>query len=537
MKKVDGALQYSPSDLITYSESKLDSWLSRLLLEAPEKLEGACPTFDSMMIFLQGKGNKHEKEYLQQLITKYGNEQVYIVSSRGAEAYDDTLQALQSGQYQVIYQACLKREEFGGYADFLMKQVRDDDTFYYAPWDTKLARSVKDYAVLQLCCYAWMLEGMQGYLSDEIGVILGDDEKTAETLCTQEVYSDFEKLLAQFMQAQKSFVPDFRQIPDPALHNVKSWREFAQLKMEEADSLGLIADIRKTQITKLYAANIFTREDLVKTVFDKSFGISEKIFDRLRMQADLQLQSKDKLKPLYKVIGDDGKGFSSLPNPSNMDVYFDIEGDPHAVDGGIEYLWGVTYEVGTQPNIKNAYKDWWGHTSEQEKMLFESFVNWIEERRQQDPAMHIYHYASYEVTALKKLSSRYQIKETVVQNWITEGVLVDLYKIVKNGLVVGEPSYSIKNIEHLYRGKRITDVKGGSDSIVEYEKWRESKLTIWNDQPHGWQMWSETPDTFDWAHEDWKLIKAIRDYNKDDCDSTLELVKWLRVEKAKYSFA
>jgi uncharacterized protein len=170
-------------------------------------------------------------------------------------------------------------------------------------------------------------------------------------------------------------------------------------------------------------------------------------------------------------------------------------------------------------------------------MLFESFVNWIEERRQQDPAMHIYHYASYEVTALKKLSSRYQIKETVVQNWITEGVLVDLYKIVKNGLVVGEPSYSIKNIEHLYRGKRITDVKGGSDSIVEYEKWRESKLTIWNDQPHGWQMWSETPDTFDWAHEDWKLIKAIRDYNKDDCDSTLELVKWLRVEKAKYSFA
>ena len=31
---------------------------------------------------------------------------------------------------------------------------------------------------------------------------------------------------------------------------------------------------------------------------------------------------------------------------------------------------------------------------------------------------------------------------------------VDLYKVVKGALLVGEPRYSIKNVEHLYRGKR-----------------------------------------------------------------------------------
>ncbi|MGL5742305.1 MAG: hypothetical protein ACRCXC_07015 [Legionella sp.] len=53
-------------------------------------------------------------------------------------------------------------------------------------------------------------------------------------------------------------------------------------------------------------------------------------------------------------------------------------------------------------------------------------------------------------------------------------MFVDLYKIVKAALIIGEPRYSIKNVEHLYRSKRTTELGYGVDSVVVYEHWREN---------------------------------------------------------------
>lgn len=75
--------------------------------------------------------------------------------------------------------------------------------------------------------------------------------------------------------------------------------------------------------------------------------------------------------------------------------------------------------------------------------------------------MHIYHYANYEIAACKKLMCRYGVCEFEVDQLLRNEVFVDLYKIVKNGLRIGEPKYSIKNVEHLYRGKRETEVGSG----------------------------------------------------------------------------
>ena len=46
-------------------------------------------------------------------------------------------------------------------------------------------------------------------------------------------------------------------------------------------------------------------------------------------------------------------------------------------------------------------------------------------------------------------------------------VLVDLYNIVRHGLLVGEPGYSLKNLERLVREDRGGDVQSATDSIVE----------------------------------------------------------------------
>ncbi|HNC04644.1 MAG TPA: ribonuclease H-like domain-containing protein, partial [Agitococcus sp.] len=121
----------------------------------------------------------------------------------------------------------------------------------------------------------------------------------------------------------------------------------------------------------------------------------------------------------------------------------------------------------------------------------------------------IYHYAPYEVTACRKLMGRFGVCEQEVDDLLRRGVFVDLYKIVKSGLLVGTPNYSIKSIERLYGSEHQGEVANGGDSIVAYENYR-------NKLANGERAQANT------------ILKNIEAYNKDDCDSTQELTAWLR---------
>jgi uncharacterized protein len=193
----------------------------------------------------------------------------------------------------------------------------------------------------------------------------------------------------------------------------------------------------------------------------------------------------------------------------------------------LEYLWGVSYHDpqgrGRQGN-QYAFKDWWAHNQEQEQLAFEGFFDWVYSRWKQNLSMHIYHYASYEITAIRKLSTRYQTRLSEVSEMLNANVFIDLYKLVKGGLLIGEPRYSIKNVEHLFRGKRETSVASGGDSVVVYEGWREEgRVDDWCSQENGLKSWQKDADNFDWSP--WPVLSAIRDYNIDDCESTLDLVE------------
>jgi len=48
-------------------------------------------------------------------------------------------------------------------------------------------------------------------------------------------------------------------------------------------------------------------------------------------------------------------------------------------------------------------------------------------------------------------------REDAVDNLLRKHKLVDLYAVVREGIRVGEPSYSIKYIEHFYSAARSGD--------------------------------------------------------------------------------
>lgn len=531
MYKKSSRYIFSASDLITYMNSPFAAWMARIAIDKPERLQGIEKDHDEMMGLLAEKGNEHEELFLQYLKEEYGCEHVAEIEDDRRTAAESTKKAMAKG-YKVISQAYLERDSFAGFADFLVRREGKSDLgdYYYEAWDTKLSKSTRPYFIVQLCCYSWMLELIQGVIPDEAVVVLGDRKKERFRIAAH--YSYFQSLKQRFLHAQDNFTGDDDTMPDPSLEtNFGAWGAYAKQLMEQSDSLALVATIRKKQIKILQEQGITTLTQLAESELTYIKGITPETFTKIHDQAEIQLRSRGKDKPHFKVIANDnGKGLSALPDASSLDMFFDIEGHP-LVEGGLEYLWGVSYHDTTATQGKDyAFKDFWAHDQYQEKKAFEDFIDWTYQRWQQDKTMHVYHYASYEITAIRKLSTRNQTRLDEVAELLTNGVFIDLYKVVKNGLLIGEPKYSIKNVERLYRGKRTTDVANGGESIVFYENWCEEGGTEnWATQANGYKSWLDDPDAFDWA--EWQTLKDIRDYNIDDCESTLELVDWLRIQQ------
>ena len=528
MRKNDTEYVFSPSDLIVHMNSPFASWMARLSIDHPERLKGIEKDHDEMMGLLADKGNEHEYLFLQYLKEEYGAENIAEIESDSQSAREATIIAMKAG-YKVIFQAYLERDHFSGFSDFLVRREGKSElgAYYYEAWDTKLSKTTRPYFLVQLCCYSWMLEKIQGKVPDETVVVLGN--KTKERFRIAAYYSYFQNLKQQFLQLQENFTGAENTMPDLSLEtNFGTWGNYAQQLMDQSDSLALVANIRKKQIQHLHEHGVTTLTQLAKTNDTEIEGISPESLAKIKEQADIQLRSRGQDKPYFKVIeNDNGKGLSSLPEPSNLDMFFDIEGNPFG-DNGLEYLWGVSYHNPKAAQGKEyAFKDWWAHDQKQEKRAFEGFIDWTYQRWQQDKTMHVYHYASYEITAIRKLSTRNQTRLEEVSELLQNGVFIDLYKIVKNGLLIGEPKYSIKNVEHLYRGIRTTDVASGDESIIAYENWREAGGNInWEKQENGYESWLADSDNFNWTV--WESLEKIRNYNIDDCESTLELADWLR---------
>ena len=185
-----------------------------------------------------------------------------------------------------------------------------------------------------------------------------------------------------------------------------------------------------------------------------------------------------------------------MPPADEGDLFFDMEGDP-LHEGDLECLFGIYAKL----KGKWTFVDFWAHDRQEEKMAFAEFIDFVTTHLSEHPHAHIYHYAHYEPTALKRLMSLHGIREAEVDQLLRAHKFVDLYTVVREAIRISEPRYSIKNLETFYMEKREGDVTSAGASIVYYEKWRQT-------------------------HDD-DLLRKIRDYNGDDCKSTYLLREWL----------
>jgi predicted RecB family nuclease len=481
------------------------------------------PQFDDPGIdVLQRRGVEHEQKFLAGL-QEGGTRRIVDLTSFSSEPYGlarferhtkATINAMRAGA-DVIYQGMLFEGDWLGYPDFLTKVSRPSDLgdWSYEVVDTKLAREAKAGALIQVLLYTELLEGIQGVAPDAVHLALGGPDAPYQSFRVKHYSAYFRSLRKRFLDWVVAAPAEMPQAVDPVAHcDICAWDYSCTKERREVDHLSFVAGISRQQRRALMAHGLDTLAalgglDLASTRID---GIKPGSLSRIQLQAKIQLESRRQNKPLHELLKPAvaDQGLAALPVPSEGDLFFDLEGDPYAFELGIEYLFGVA-------DAKGEYIARWSLDQTKERETFQWFMDYVTERLKQFPDLHIYHYAAYEPSALKRLAGRYDTRIEELDQFLRGRVFVDLYRVVRQGLRASVESYSIKKMEPFYQFERQVDLRKASSALANFEAWL--------------QMGGSADDGK-------ALLTEIEGYNQDDCISTLKLRDWLerlRVQLAK----
>ena len=509
MHSADHTLQLSASDLVGHLNCR---HLTALELEATNGTIER-PTFrDPLLEILWERGALHERQYVDYLAT----EGCAVLHIEGVgvtrEAVQQTQTAMKSGA-EVIVQAALSNGRWGGRPDILRRVAAPSTlgNWSYEVLDTKLARETRGGTVLQLCLYADLLATAQGLSPEYMYVVKpgANFELQRFRTASYEAYYRYVK-----RSLERSLEAGDATYPNPKEHcEICRWRMQCNLKRRHDDHLCLIAGITQIQIGELQSYGIHTAAALARMPVPLQWkperGVPQS-YERSREQARVQVAARTSEHPIYETIPPEpGIGLARLPEPSPGDIFFDLEGDPFVGEGGLEFLFGYLFlsENGEQSHVGE-----WAFNRNDEQRAFERFVDFTMTRWSRHPAMHVYHYASYEPGALKRLMGRYATREDEVDRMLRGGLFVDLYTIVRQGIRASVESYSIKNLE----------VFCGFTRTAPLADVRPALATV--------QAALELADLAQVTEQDRGIVEA---YNRDDCASAQVLRNWLEAVRAK----
>ncbi|MFD6140662.1 TM0106 family RecB-like putative nuclease, partial [Promicromonospora sp. NPDC060271] len=554
-----GTLVHSASDLVTAGECEFR------LLRRLDELLGRSPRRpreeDEMLARTAALGEDHERRVLDGHLRTFGpagagrpGGVLEVPAARRMardeliEAHARTLAAMEQGA-DVVYQASFFDGRFHGRADFLVRDPLGEMVHgggvpqpRYAVHDSKLARRTKVRALLQLAAYADQLMDARIDPTDEVHLVLGTGETTSHRLA--DLLPVFRQRRTRLVEVLDSHVADDAPVTWDdsrylACGKLRSCPDCAEAAAQARDVL-LVGGVYGVQRSKLAEAGISTI-DALATAEEPPDGMATGRFENLRAQARLQLGLDDgdgsvALEQLPDGVDPDGpdarlrwqltatEAIDRLPPPSAGDVFFDFEGDPlweearlpgddQARAMGLDYLFGWVERPGPGDGTP-PFHGLWADDLAGERAALVEFVDYLNARRQTYPDLHVYHYAAYEKTHLLSIAARHGVYEDEVDQLLRDGVLVDLYAVVRSCLRISNRSKSIKKLEPLYMqdDPAREGVTSATASVTEYAEY--AKLAAEGDER---------------AVE---LKQRILDYNEYDCRSTLRLLQWLRGARA-----
>lgn len=442
---------------------------------------------------LMESGVLHEDEYIA------GMQVSKVEAIETEEALMATLEFMRQG-VGVIYQGCIQIEHEGviyrGRPDLLErregKSVFGD--WYYVPVEIKWSSKIKTIYKQQLAFYSIILEKLQGYFPEEVGVINRHHDKLVHQLSSEDVDKTrccIEKIV-KVMKGKKPTLTITSTSKD------SPWFKAALQEAEESQDIALIYKLDARSLVALRNEGIRTIEDIAAADLNMLPKIPYASSDTLQRA---QLQAKALLEGCVLPIGE----MEELPE-KDLKLYFDIEGDPLLE---VDYLFGVwvsgdsTGQYAKAANVR-VYEDgkyfvyFLAKQPEEEEGMWQGFLEWVACLPEEYT---VYHYANYEKSHLKSLAEEYGGSRALEE---FQSRLVDLQKVVEESVIFPLYFYSIKDIakskflNFAWRHQKA----GGGQSVFWYEQWLETG--------------------------NGEVLEDIINYNEDDVRATECLYLWLQ---------
>ena len=539
MKFVSNTVVLSATDLSTFLSCR-----HRTALDLAVALgERDKPTWvDPFAEVLRERGQAHERRYVESLRERG----LSVLDLSGADdPHQRTIDAMRAGVAAII-QACLKNDRWLGYADILHRiEVPSAlGEWSYEVYDTKLAHQTKAGTILQLAVYSDLLADLQGLRPVHFHVVTPDDTNPLQRYRVADYEAYFRQIRWE-LEGQVTHDERFTRsitYPEPVEHcDVCRWFLDCEAHRRQDDHLGYVAGISRGHRRELQTQGITTLTELaqmpVPLTFAPTRGAS-KTYERLQDQARLQHLSRQSKRPEFALLLPPGieQGLCRLPEPSEGDLFLDLEGDPFAREGGREYLFGMwSRRSSPQPAPAEAdrasddelpllaiaeavdqgasdYTSLWAFDDHEERVAFEAVVDRIEAHWAAEPNMHVYHFGHYEPSALKRLMGRYASREDAIDRLLRAERFVDLHQVARHAVRAGVESYSIKQLERFY--DFVRDVPLAEAALHR----RTLELAL---ETHAIAAVADT------------LKASIEHYNRDDCRSTRALRDWLETLRVR----
>ncbi|MDO4821307.1 MAG: AAA domain-containing protein [Rothia sp. (in: high G+C Gram-positive bacteria)] len=470
------SLVYSATDLVTSAQCQFAALytLDQLLGRVPrlERVE------DPQLRRAAALGEAHEQRVLNRFIATYGSwdpargQGIYEVQppqvyTRQAleEKHAETLNVLQAGA-DVVFQASFFDGSFHGRADFLVKQPDGG----YRVVDTKLARTARVPALLQVAAYADQLQ-QEGIACDPFAsLILGNDVESLHELATlTPVFEQKHQRLLQLLTAHRApGTPPVSWFVEPGSPEITRCGrcDTCRVMVQEHRDMLLTAGMTARSRQAIYErCGVQSIDELASLAGQNQLpGLVRRYAEQAALQtgksepdgtATVQREGQEhtlsyKLFPRHSL--------RMLPRASAGDLFISLLSDPLWHDGQVahpELAWGLTYGLGAaslpeEPGAQPLFSQFWAANRSAEGRLLADFLGMLHHQRQLHPGLRVYYFGAATLTALQQLAAMHGTGEAYLTDLQRDGVLLDLSEVLRRSMRISTGTRVLADIEPLY---------------------------------------------------------------------------------------
>lgn len=473
MQRIDGQLVHTATDLVRFLDCphrvllERDAALGRLEVPRHE---------DPLARHLQERGGAVEKAHVDSIRATGKSVAEAEPPARGRAGLEaaarNTAELIARG-VDAIVQPTFFDGTWLGRADVLERIVPavgplSHGSPAYEVVDTKLAGAVRASAVVQVMQYSLQLARVQGSMPRAMHLVLGDGRR--ESIATAHAAAYVRRLKSQYLATIETGTVPSTGPADPMYPwrvpacRFCPWRARCEATREADDHLTLVPGLARTLATRLFSTPLGTRQRLAAATPAQlaataiAVRVPEPTLARGVLGAGASMEASTGASERVVVVRRPPtrpfRGLWSVPTPTAHDLFVHIEEDPWQAGSRLAFAVGVAGNPDERHvdviNIRDGVDgagDPLGAERELTSALFRAITESRAETGPDGPPSHVFTFGAATGTALRRLASVHGITDPDFDEWARAGVIVDLERACREGILTGRPYDSLADLD------------------------------------------------------------------------------------------